>query len=126
MEESLSMSEGSRGTVAWIQQKASIASVFTPDLLQKFCQLYPYHYYAGIKPCVEDTVYGVPKVLFCRCERGHTRQEKHSHLFLFDDDNHDNYDDNHDDNDDNNDANDDDENNDDDNDDDDASVALIN
>ena len=32
MEESLSMSEGSRGTVAWIQQKASIASVFTPVL----------------------------------------------------------------------------------------------
>ena len=32
IEESLSMREGSRGTVAWIQQKASIASVFTPDL----------------------------------------------------------------------------------------------
>ena len=73
-----------------------------------------------IKPSVEDTVYGVPKVLFRRCERGHTRQEKHCHLFLFDDDNHDNYDDNHDDNDDNND----DDN--DDNDDDDASVALMN
>ena len=34
IEESLSMREGSRGTVAWIQQKASIASVFTPDLQQ--------------------------------------------------------------------------------------------
>ena len=32
IDESLSMREGSRGTVAWIQQKASIASVFTPDL----------------------------------------------------------------------------------------------
>ena len=35
MEDSLSMSEGSSGTVAWIQQKASIASVFTPDLKEK-------------------------------------------------------------------------------------------
>ena len=35
MEESLSMREGSRGTVAWIQQKASIASVFTPDLFYR-------------------------------------------------------------------------------------------
>ena len=29
---SFSISPGSRGYVAWIQQKASMASVFTPDL----------------------------------------------------------------------------------------------
>ena len=84
IEESLSMREGSRGTVAWIQQKASIASVFTPDL--GWCRSENIAAYNLITmvlmlPCVEDTVYRVPKVLF-RCREGrHTRQEKHSHLF---------------------------------------------
>ena len=32
MAERRSTREGSRGKVAWIQQKASMASVFTPDL----------------------------------------------------------------------------------------------
>ena len=47
---------------------------------ENFGQLCPYHYNVGIKPCVEDTVDGVPKVLFGCCERGHTRQQKYRHL----------------------------------------------
>ena len=78
-------------------------------------ELYPYRYYGDIEPCVEDTVYGVPKVLFGCCERGHTRQQKHRHLFLGDDgdDGHDGDDDDYDDidndDDDDGDADDDDE-----------------
>ena len=86
MEESLSISEGSRGTVAWIQQKASIASVLTPDLfLEQWINIGNFVLlsllWSVTKPCVEDTVYGVPKVLFGCCERRHTRQQKHRHLF---------------------------------------------
>ena len=73
IEESLSMREGSRGTVAWIQQKASIASVFTPDLQydaeEENIAAYNLIRMVLMLPCVEDTVYGVPKVLF-RCREG--------------------------------------------------------
>ena len=69
IEESLSMREGSRGTVAWIQQKASIASVFTPDLQQcivvgcngaevKILPLKSYHNGAHATLCRRYSVWG--------------------------------------------------------------------
>ena len=59
MDESLSMREGSRGTVAWIQQNASIASVFTPDLLKKMKMLSTLSLSCGYKTlCRRYSVWG--------------------------------------------------------------------
>ena len=56
--------------------------IFYTKISNKSPKIWPIFLIIFIKPSVEDTVYGVPKVLFRRCERRHTGQQKHCHLFF--------------------------------------------